>query len=341
MTEETNVPASNSNMENNFLQSILKDPKKKRIAIGIIAVIGVIILLYAFGIIGPKVAATVNGEKIYLSEINARYDNLFKYIKSNKGAEPTEKNELVLKSKILDRLIQDEIIKQAAEKSGINLSDVEVKNRVKEIKKAFPKNLEQALNQLGYSKESIDKYAKAELYQAKLRKKKIEEVEISDKEAKKYYEEFKADDPIINVHTQIKVSVAKVKSKSDAYAVISEGKADFNSAGNKYAKDDFLSSQYQTKDQLTEKYGSELANKVFLSKEGSMTEVIKVLNGYAIAKVESTQKSGYVKDFKDVKNDLKEMLRYSEEKSQFEKFFNSFKTTVKVVIELEEYKNPI
>ena len=71
MTVESNVPTSG---DNKSFMSLLTQGNNLWIAIGVVAVVVIAALFFAFGSMGGKVAATVNGEKIYLSEV----DNQFK-----------------------------------------------------------------------------------------------------------------------------------------------------------------------------------------------------------------------------------------------------------------------
>jgi parvulin-like peptidyl-prolyl isomerase len=91
----------------------------------------------AFALVGcgnQNVAATVNGEKIsneelatQLAQVKKRFPQFFQ------GADAAQR-ELEFKQRLLDELINRELVAQAAKDRGINISDADVQNQIATIK---------------------------------------------------------------------------------------------------------------------------------------------------------------------------------------------------------------
>ncbi|MEW6189237.1 MAG: SurA N-terminal domain-containing protein, partial [Actinomycetota bacterium] len=113
----------------------------------------ILLILFTMSFCGcaKKVAARVNGKKIYLSEVEEEFESLkAKHGELFKGAKGKE-YEKTFKENILDSMIEKELVVQEAKKRGIKVSEKEVESRYNQMKKMFPsaKSFEEALKKAG------------------------------------------------------------------------------------------------------------------------------------------------------------------------------------------------
>ena len=171
------------------------------IAIGISALIIAVSILMIYISTPPEkiYAARVNGEPITLAEYNntvnrtkAQYTQMLRMdFNSASGAEMLQ----TIQKNSVNGLVDNEVLKQAAEKKGIEATSQEINDEIDSIKtknfngdnKLFNETL--TLNKITLSqlRESIEKSKLVE----KLKKQLTDEIKISDKELKAYYEKNK------------------------------------------------------------------------------------------------------------------------------------------------------
>ncbi|WP_308639196.1 peptidylprolyl isomerase [Paenibacillus silvisoli] len=125
----------------------------------------------------------------------------------------------------LDNLIQDELIKQAADDAGITVTDADVDAEIANIKKHFPSDadFESALMQANMTLDDLKKQTPMQLRIKKLLE---PQAKVTEEDIKKYFDENKAsfDEP-----EQVKASHILVATKEEADAIekqLKEG-ADF------------------------------------------------------------------------------------------------------------------
>ncbi len=160
-------------------------------------------LLIAIPVKSEEIVARVNGEKITREELSerARVDHLFMTLR---GAPlfaeflmETDRGQSVLnhyRGYVLDRVIEDTIIIQKAEEIGIDVSEEEIKKRLNEIIEATEDvgNRDELLNDLkrdGRDLNDLKKEIYRRITREKLRRKVVEDVEVSTKDIEEFYEE--------------------------------------------------------------------------------------------------------------------------------------------------------
>ncbi|SDW28909.1 peptidylprolyl isomerase [Paenibacillus sp. CF384] len=176
------------------------------ISIGLAVILIFTIVKMPFGGGSSDTVGSVNGVAITKDQL---YDEMAKV-----GGEQT-----------LDNMIQDELIKQEADKAGIVVGDAEVTKEIDSIKKRFPSEaeFEGALQQAGMTLDDLKKQTPMQL---RIRKILEPQAKVTDEDVKKYFEENKAqfDEP-----EQVKASHILVATQEEADAIekqLKEG-ADF------------------------------------------------------------------------------------------------------------------
>jgi peptidyl-prolyl cis-trans isomerase SurA len=140
---------------------------------------------------GGDVMASVNGRKVYRSEVDKYYSNQT----AGSDQQPTGEQAVSLRLSILSQLIETEILMQRAEKLGLLATDEEVDRKLNEIKS--PYTAEEFNKRLQDKKISIDDFKRdlrRSLTQEKVLNKEItSRINITDQDVTNYYNEHKAE----------------------------------------------------------------------------------------------------------------------------------------------------
>lgn len=140
------------------------------------------------------VAATVNGEKIFESDIEGILNREKKTNPQQFEGSQGKTQEEKMKKEILEALIDLELMYQEAKKQGIKVTDKEVEDKYNELIKQYKSEDEfrkQFLETMGISVQKTKEYLKKGIYADKFQKQIIKEPSVSDEEAEKYYNENK------------------------------------------------------------------------------------------------------------------------------------------------------
>ena len=103
------------------------------------AILGVVIITFAvwginFADQGSEpIVATVNGKDIKLRQYQQAYNNFREQMQKYTGKSLTPDEEELLKKQTLDKLIQDEIVNQAAVDNGLQISNETIRNTIRDI----------------------------------------------------------------------------------------------------------------------------------------------------------------------------------------------------------------
>src|SRR5579859_1098898 len=140
---------------------------------------------------GGDVMASVNGRKIYRSEVDKYYANQT----AGSDQQPAGEQAVSLRLSILNELVETEILMQRAEKLGLLATDEEVDRKLNEIKS--PYTAEEFNKRLQDKKISLDDF-KRDLRRSLTRDKVLNKeitsrINITDQDVSGYYNEHKAE----------------------------------------------------------------------------------------------------------------------------------------------------
>lgn len=136
-----------------------------------------------------RIVAVINDSVITLSELNAATAVALDKLGSEEKKDPAKVKEL--KSRTLDNLVEQKLVKQAADKAGIDISEREIDNAVEDIKKQ--NNLTQealllALAQSGLTVREYREQLKEQIRQVKFINKEFRsKISIQPEEVEDYY----------------------------------------------------------------------------------------------------------------------------------------------------------
>ncbi len=144
----------------------------------------------------PEIA-TVNGEKITQSEFDQHYNLIKNDYESRQGAvlDETQDSDLIdrIKSAAFDDLVLQKLVRQDAQKQGIEIDPAEVDSILNEFKQSKDSvetgGYQNFLDQVKMTEKDLRAQIEISQLYDKLQDKVVTNIEISDEEAQKYYDE--------------------------------------------------------------------------------------------------------------------------------------------------------
>ena len=140
---------------------------------------------------GGDVMASVNGRKIYRSEVDKYYANQT----AGSDQQPTGEQAVSLRLSILNELIETEILMRRAEKLGLLATDEEVDRKLNEIKSPYTaEEFNKRLEEKKISLEDFKRDLRRSLTRDKVLNKEItSHINITDQDVSTYYNAHKAE----------------------------------------------------------------------------------------------------------------------------------------------------
>ncbi len=295
--------------------------------IAAVAILG----LFAFGAVGcglfAKKAATVNGSPIYMSDVNVQLDRVASQHKTAAQKKTFEQQKKQITSQIVDLLIDEEIYIQQADKMGIKVTDAQVETEVNKTIKRFPsqKDFDKALKDAGMTMADLRKYTKTRLITDLVNKKVVGTVNVTDTEAKAYYEKNTAQfmDP-----EKIKVSHILVKTEEEAKTIIAEIQAGQDFATEAKNKSQDPASKVNGGDLGFVQKGvmvPEFETAAFALNVGEMTTTpVKTQFGWHIIKV-TDKTPAKQKTYEESKASILQMLKSQKESAKIKTWLDGIK----------------
>lgn len=305
----------------------------------------------------PEVAAYVNGEEISMQELEqfAGLRNiLMQLLQSNQEFGSvilqTEAGQNVIEEfrKLkLEQLITNELLVQEAKNRGIEVSDQEMNNifdqqvnALKQQNNLNDEQLEQAIQQQGF--ESMQQY-KDMFFENnmngflvnKLREEVVNEVSVSDEEAKEYYDNNTQQ---FETSEQKKVSHILFDEKEKAEEVLTEinNGADFAEMAREHSTGPtaenggdlgFITANEQGLDRTFRDAAMNLS-------VGEVTsEPVETQFGFHLIKVTDSREAG-VREFEEVKSQIKGQLRSQKQNQTFQDFVEGLREDAEIDIRL-------
>jgi peptidyl-prolyl cis-trans isomerase C len=265
--------------------------------------------------------AVVNGVAIKQKDLDRSVDQTRRrFVQMGRKLEGKElKN---VKDKVLDTLIDRELLYQESEKEGINIHKAEVDKEIKGLQKKFSdkKAFANALKAVNLSEAELEDQIKHQLAIKELIDKKIaSKVKITNKEAKAFYDKhpeyFKQPEEVRASHILVKVPSDADKKK------VADAKKKMEAVQTRLKKgEDFSKVAKEVSEGPSSKKGGDLGffkrgqmvkpfeDAAFALKPGQTSDIIRTRYGFHIIKV-TDKKPASVTPFKDVEDKIKTYLK--------------------------------
>ena len=271
--------------------------------------------------------ASVDGEKIYLSDFENRFNTKLNLMKKN--AAYNESQVRTLKKEFLDELIDENLMLRRAKNLGLSVSDDELRKRIDEIKTDYTNENFSELFKKGEFQAWQDELRKRVLLEKLIAQEVNARVSVSDEEARAYYDRnpsawFQQD--------SVRVSQIVLPDREKAEEVwrrLQNGE-DFAklarevSSGPESVKGGDLG--FFAKGVLPEHFDRVL----FSLTPGTFSRIVETPYGYHIFKVvERIRKSG---EFQKVQTLVKEKLRREKEEAEYERWLTTLRSNVSITL---------
>src|SRR6202166_4267351 len=138
----------------------------------------------------PDVWAMVNGQEIKRDDV----DKYYRTAVNPEGQEPSQEEALTLKLKVLDELINNEILLERAKKLNLEASDGEVEDKFTELKSPYTEDeFQRQLRDRGVSGDDLQRDLRRQLsIQKLLNREVVAKISITDQDVADFYNANKA-----------------------------------------------------------------------------------------------------------------------------------------------------
>jgi len=299
----------------------------------------------ALGAVGCQsdkdVAARVNGDEISLTELNQQVEQLKKQYPTMFTGADGEGRLLDFKQRLLDNLINQKLMEQAAEEKGIKVTDADVDKQITQLKAGFKDDaqFQQALQSAGLDEEGLKKQVREQLLTQKL----IEELskddnKVTDAEIKEYYDTNKAqfEQPAAKRSSHI---LFKPEDQATAEKVLAELQAggDFAAAAKQYSQDPGSAQNGGDLGWPTTPYVAEFEAAVAKLAPGQMSALVKTTYGWHIIKV-TDQRGAKTQTLEEVKSQVEQIIQQQRKADVYQKFLDDLRKKADIVILVPELK---
>jgi len=285
--------------------------------------------------------AVVNGAIITQEDLDTELSMMQKQFA---GIDQADNEQLAeIKRDILENLIARKVLYQESQKKGIEVDDETINERLANIKKRFPE--EDSFNGMLEEMCLTEDTLKAQLregiaIQKLIDREVIDRIEISDKEAKDYYDKnpdlFKQPEKIQASHILIKVEpegdeTRKAGAHKEIKKIQRELKmgGDFAELAKKYSQcpssADGGNLGYFARGQMVKPF----EDAAFSLKKGEISDIVETTFGYHLIQA-GDRNPETISDYKDVKDKLTPYLKRMKAGAEGEKYIESLKEKAKI-----------
>ncbi|MFZ3063149.1 MAG: peptidyl-prolyl cis-trans isomerase [Actinomycetota bacterium] len=270
--------------------------------------------IFVLGVVGcglfVKVAATVDGEKITVEQL----DKAVKPLTMEQGESASREVEEKQRMQVLESLIQNAIYRREAQAMGIKVTDREVEAEINTIKKRFRSEADfrSSFEVLGWTLNDLRDYVKIRLIRSAVDNRIVKKVKVSEKEMRDYYGSNK--DGFRPKPEQVKIGFIQLKTQQEAQDVLAKirGGMDFDEAMLKFSIDSTIKTKGIRKEFVQRGEFTRLSPRVgelaFSLPVEEVTEPIQTPVGWLLMKVYE-RKAATKGTYEEVKGDIEKRLK--------------------------------
>lgn len=187
-----------------------------------------------------RVVAVVNGELITLFELNQRFRLFLDQFEGRELLEEEKRELWQVKRQLLDRMVDETLLRQEAERLEIRVSDLDVQNQVRHIRERTGMTETELMNQLrreGLSRETYEQRMREEIKRQRLTGMMVRrKIVVTSEEIRQYYEEQQQE-----FHQQRRVHLglilfASPEQAEEALSRMQAGELSFADAARAYSQ---------------------------------------------------------------------------------------------------------
>jgi len=307
----------------------------------VLAVLLVASLAFAtVGCADKNTAATVNGDKISIDELNTQVEQLKKqYPQMFEGADG-EGRLLDFKQRLLDNLINQKLIEQAAADKDIKVTDADVKKQIDQLKAGFKDDaqFQSALKSAGMTADTLETQIKEQLLTQKLIESLDKDQKVSEADVKSYYEKNKKQFFQAEAKKASHI-LFKPEDKKNAEKILAQVKAggDFAALAKANSIDTATASKGGDLGWPTTPYVPEFQAALDKLKVGQTSGLVQTPYGWHIIRV-TDERAGSQQKLADVSDQIEQIVVQQRRADAYQKFLDGLRKKAKIEILLEELK---
>lgn len=281
--------------------------------------------------------AMVNDEMITVAEFNKAIENAkSNLLKQDSIDFNTEEGQFILsttKRSIIEDLIKNKLINQQMKKMNIEVSEQDIIDKIKALKKSFPseKLFLETLAEEGISEEELRKGIRGQVIVQKIKQELTKKIVISEREINNF---LKHNKEFTTPRRRVQLFQIITATKDDAEIVLSKLNAgeSFDVLAQKYSIDPVSKDSGGNIGFIEEgTLEPDVETAVFKLKEGELSPIILTNEGFAIYKC--TQKlNPEDSQATDPKEEAKKFLISKKENEIYEKWLERVKATSKIKV---------
>ncbi len=286
--------------------------------------------------------AVVNGVAISQKDLDRSVDQTRRRL-AQMGQKLEGKQLENVKNRVLDTLIDRELLYQECEKEGIKVSKEKIEKEINGLRKKFPddKSFNEALKRVNLTKSELEDQLKRQLTIRKLIDQKIAlKIKITDKEAREFYDKhpeyFKQPEEVRASHILVKVASDADKKK------VAAAKKKIEAAQARLKKgEDFAKVAKEVSEGPSAKKGGDLGffkrgqmvkpfeDAAFGLNPGQVSGIVRTRYGFHIIKV-TDKKPASTTDFKKVEGKIKDYLKQKKVQEEVQTLIASLRKKAKI-----------
>lgn len=299
-------------------------------------------LALASGCKNSDTAAKVNGDRISTEELDKQVEQLKKQYPDMFTGADGEGRLIDFKQRLLDNLVNQKLIEQAAKDKGISITDAEIEKQIEQLKSGFKddEQFQSALKSANMTLDALRQQIRDQLLTQKLIESLAKDTKISEDEMKKYFDTNKEQfaQAAAKKASHILFKPEDKKTGETVLAQVKDG-GDFAALAKKYSVDTATAANGGDLGWPTTPYVPEFESALAKLKKGETSDLVQTPYGWHIIRVTDTRTASQ-KKYEDVKDQIEQILIQQRRADAYQKFLDELRKKAKIEILVEELKTP-
>lgn len=314
--------------------------------LSVLAIVGVLVIaavaLTGCSAANKDVAAKVNGQAISTAQLQQQVDQLKKQYPQMFTGTDAEGRLLDFKQRLLDNLINQALIEQAAKDKGIKVEDADVQKQIDQLKSGFKDQatFEQALKGANMTLDSLKAQIKTQLITQKLVNSFATNSKVTASDIQAYYNSNKSQFAQKAAKRASHI-LFKPEQKAEAAKVLAQLKAGtitFAEAAKKYSTDTATAAKGGDLGWPSSAYVPEFQAALDKLSKGQMSGLVQSPYGWHIIEVTDTRGASQ-QTLDQAKAQIEQIIAQQRRADAYQKFLNDLRKAAKIEIIEADLKN--
>ncbi len=291
-----------------------------------------------------EIAARVNGEEISAAELDAQIERFLEQSPQMFEGPEGEARLLDFKRRLLESMIDNVLVRQAAEERGIEVADEEIESQIEDLKASFPseEDFDIALADANLTLDGLKQQIRDQLATQRLMEELVGSDQVTAAEIDTYYEDHK-EDFSQQASTRASHILFDPEDKETAERVLAEIRegADFAELAEEHSKDPVSGAQggdlgWSDPEQP---FVPEFQAALDELEVGEISDLVESDFGWHIIKVED-KREARAQPLDEVSSQIKQLILQQRNIDAYESFLAEIREEAEIEILIEELKIP-